>query len=246
MKRSYIVVVPLGIILLSYLLLLLPLDQLTKLSQEDGPIENAGAIFFGIASILFFSTFLYSKGQGLHFGNWHTKRQPVYILFALLFFVAMGEEISWGQRIFNLETPESLGRINTQKEINLHNLTFVNGQNPDGTLKSGWEALFTSHRIFYGIIFCWLVVLPLVQVYWRWFNRKLDPVNIEFHPVWIGLLALSILVIGKMIKLLVKEQSADWNHAISEITETNLALFIAFVGYLYLSEVREIQKRNLQ
>jgi hypothetical protein len=40
---------------------------------------------------------------------------------AVLFF-GMGEEISWGQRLFGIETPESLAKVNAQKEMNLHNL----------------------------------------------------------------------------------------------------------------------------
>jgi hypothetical protein len=35
-----------------------------------------------------------------------------------------GEEISWGQRVFDIETPQSLMARNAQKEMNLHNLTF--------------------------------------------------------------------------------------------------------------------------
>lgn len=41
---------------------------------------------------------------------------------SLAFFVFCGEEISWGQRIFNIETPEDLAAINNQDETNLHNI----------------------------------------------------------------------------------------------------------------------------
>ena len=34
------------------------------------------------------------------------------------------EEISWGQRIFDIDTPEALKEVNVQKEINIHNLVF--------------------------------------------------------------------------------------------------------------------------
>jgi hypothetical protein len=40
-----------------------------------------------------------------------------------------GEEISWGQRVFSIETPQALMERNAQQELNLHNLTFQwNGQ----------------------------------------------------------------------------------------------------------------------
>jgi hypothetical protein len=44
-------------------------------------------------------------------------------------FFGMGEEISWGQRIFNVETPEYFLTYNKQAETGLHNLVFeVNGR----------------------------------------------------------------------------------------------------------------------
>ncbi len=43
-------------------------------------------------------------------------------LLALLFFFGAGEEISWGQRIFNVESTEFFVKNNAQGEINLHNL----------------------------------------------------------------------------------------------------------------------------
>ncbi len=40
-----------------------------------------------------------------------------------LFFIAF-EEISWGQRLIGIDTPELIAEINLQKEINIHNLSF--------------------------------------------------------------------------------------------------------------------------
>lgn len=50
------------------------------------------------------------------------------IFAAVLFLFGAGEEISWGQRIFNVETPEWLEEKNRQDEMNLHNLE-INGIN---------------------------------------------------------------------------------------------------------------------
>jgi hypothetical protein len=46
----------------------------------------------------------------------------VSVLLGLLFIFGIGEEISWGQRIFGIETPELLQTYNKQKELNIHNL----------------------------------------------------------------------------------------------------------------------------
>lgn len=43
-------------------------------------------------------------------------------LLALFFFFGAGEEISWGQRIFNVESSEFFVQNNAQGETNLHNL----------------------------------------------------------------------------------------------------------------------------
>lgn len=44
------------------------------------------------------------------------------IFLGLVFLFGAGEEISWGQRIFNIKSPEFFMRNNTQMETNLHNL----------------------------------------------------------------------------------------------------------------------------
>ena len=44
-------------------------------------------------------------------------------LLALMLFFVAGEEISWGQRIFGVDTPEWFKVYNLQQETNIHNLT---------------------------------------------------------------------------------------------------------------------------
>lgn len=56
-----------------------------------------------------------------------TRSAPIWTVggFALLaagLGVVGFEEISWGQRIFALQTPEGLRQLNTQDEVNLHNI----------------------------------------------------------------------------------------------------------------------------
>ena len=44
------------------------------------------------------------------------------IFFGAVFIFGAGEEISWGQRIFNVESPDFFVKHNSQGETNLHNL----------------------------------------------------------------------------------------------------------------------------
>ena len=48
----------------------------------------------------------------------------VGVLSALLFAFGAGEELSWGQRLLHIPTPDFFARHNAQKELNLHNLVF--------------------------------------------------------------------------------------------------------------------------
>lgn len=96
-------------------------DSLSLIAKEDGIIENLSAIFFGLSSICFIvfavrSDFLKEKNR---------LRYTVTIGWAFLMFIFMGEEISWGQRIFDIATPDKLAEINKQKEINIHNIEFI-------------------------------------------------------------------------------------------------------------------------
>ncbi len=98
-------------------------NLLHKLSREDAPIENLTAVLYGISTICFLimaqrSSFLRQKDQGLRFA--------AILSWALLCFFIMGEEISWGQRIFNFQTPDELAVINVQSEFNIHNLAAFN------------------------------------------------------------------------------------------------------------------------
>jgi hypothetical protein len=49
-------------------------------------------------------------------------RKPSHFAFALGAFVMAMDEISWGQRIFDIKTPDILMQVNVQGELSLHNL----------------------------------------------------------------------------------------------------------------------------
>ncbi|MDA9714920.1 hypothetical protein N9V04_00785, partial [Bacteroidota bacterium] len=44
------------------------------------------------------------------------------LMLSIVFFLIAGEEISWGQRIFDLATPDYLSSVNEQDELNFHNI----------------------------------------------------------------------------------------------------------------------------
>jgi len=83
-------------------------------SREDGPIEYATFACFAVGSILAFVT-----AARLRPARPHVLAAAAL---GLVLLVAAGEEISWGQRLLDLETPDALVDGNRQDELNLHNI----------------------------------------------------------------------------------------------------------------------------
>lgn len=91
-----------------------------QLRREDGPFEYVTALAFFACSLIAIRFLL--KLKKMTPNGW--KRTLLIGLFAVIAignFVVAGEEISWGQRLLGLETPESWAQVNTQGEITLHN-----------------------------------------------------------------------------------------------------------------------------
>lgn len=88
--------------------------------QEDGPLENAQAALYLVASAVSLSVAASSA----------RRRQTLdallsFALTAALILVCL-EEVSWGQRALDLPTPEYFVAHNVQSELTLHNLEWIN------------------------------------------------------------------------------------------------------------------------
>ncbi len=89
-----------------------------KLVQEDSFVEYFGFIFLLATSIALFATcYQYFRRSQLN-----KTLAAVFLIAGIIFFWASGEEISWGQRIFKIDTPSILVQVNQQDELNLHNI----------------------------------------------------------------------------------------------------------------------------
>lgn len=85
---------------------------------EDGPLEWGTFVMFVLCGCLMIGrAFRLRKHRSALF-------VAVTAGAGLLFFFGAGEEISWGQRVFGIETPEWMNEHNKQGETNLHNLEF--------------------------------------------------------------------------------------------------------------------------
>ena len=83
----------------------------SALGKEDGGVEIAS-----VFAMLFFAFVAAAKAFGAS-----GKPRLVLLAIALLGIIGAGEEISWGQRIFNIESPAVFAKYNAQSETNLHN-----------------------------------------------------------------------------------------------------------------------------
>jgi len=113
---------------------------------EDGIIEYGTALMLFISAIIMaFRFFRIGRGQSF-------KWKLTVVVLAILFIFAAGEEISWGQRIFGVESSEFFKDNNAQQEMNLHNL--VVGETKINKLI--FSKMLTSILVIY------LIILPVL------------------------------------------------------------------------------------
>lgn len=211
-------------------------DQMAALMvREDQYFESVGALMFFIASIFFFLAFWNTRGDLKKSGLLRLK--PLILLgFALAFFFGGGEEISWGQRIFNIATPEEINAINDQGEITVHNLDF-------GGVNIPFETIFDL--LWMGYAFA----LPFAALFIKPFGRFIE----KYVPIshWgIGLLFAFNYLWAKVAKSIhaaaYTYNRVPFQQAVQEVKESNYALIFAAVAlFLYLA-ARESTSTNSQ
>jgi len=172
-NRSFIVIViciALGIIYIASGDLIFNDPQLKLINTEDGVIEYGSALFLTLSCIV--SVILVFKWRG------HKERMIMHSVFAFGFFAMAGEEISWGQRIFDLDTLEVIKDLNIQNENTLHNLL----------------GYFADH-LFIAVVFIYGTVMPYVAYINKFFHKFFDYIGIPIASLG---LALGFLIITMM------------------------------------------------
>ena len=195
---------------------------------EDHYFENVGAISLFVTSILFFYGFRVARRSLAK--TWSSLvKQFVYVGLALLFFFGAGEEISWGQRIFGIQTPQSLAQVNKQDELNLHNLTVMEN-----------SKLFSADRLFDVFWFLFGVLTPALALLSPAFKRLAS----KFIPIvyWgMSLLFLYNYLWAKLAKVLFKTaytfDKISLTQAIQEVKESNYAVIFILVALVAIWEL---------
>jgi len=187
-------------------------------TREDGIAETLQVVFYLSSLIMsLIASFRY----------WRRGDKLIGLLFlglsGALFFL-IGEEISWGQRIFGWQTSSTLASVNKQDETNLHNVYGVGS-----TFK--WIQLLVGA---YGTI------LPLLV--WRW--NRLRPYrnrlwSVVPHYTLIGYFVL--MFVWRIYRNLL-EPPQEFYFVISEYNEVmELALAAGFFMFL-IYQMRQLSK----
>ena len=144
--------------------------------QEDGFVEYSEAFLY-----------LFAGGFFAYMGAHKGFRNLWYWGYALLFFGVCGEEVSWGQRIYNIATPGSLAASNLQGEINLHNI--------DG---------LHQHHHLYGLLVCGVIwfVIPMTDRFLPFFRDLYRRFNMPIFPLWtapLPILGSIFMIVPRML-----------------------------------------------
>ncbi len=140
---------------------------------EDRFGEYATAAAYAASSVLFFFGALKSRGM---------IRVSGFVLAAICYLIG-GEEVSWGQRILHVRTPEFLMEINHQGETTIHNI---------GALQ------YTPFHMIAGI---GMLVLALAALFPRLLGPLANLGPVPSRPLWmVFVIASAVLILRPMPK----------------------------------------------
>jgi hypothetical protein len=171
--RLYLMIVALLIILFYSVFIFFDVETVMDLGDEDHFFEWLTCIFFLAASAVIFST--YFKRKNLFF-----------LILGIVFLIGAGEEISWGQRIFGIETPETMEKINFQKEITIHNIYLFHGITPEGKERYGLIRLLQINFLFKLCVMLFGIVLPFCVYHFKFISRINMKIQLPVPPISIG------------------------------------------------------------
>jgi hypothetical protein len=215
-------IIPFVYIVLSYTILLMGDTVYTHLTNEDGFFENLGALAFLAAAIMLILTFFRSRIREDHNCRSAVKLM-MYLILALAMFLAAGEEISWGQRIIGIDTPEAIRSVNTQDEINLHNLEMFQISYKRNALRWVWNLFWLTFTL----------AIPAAATIFK-SRRKFIARFIPVIPWTLGLIFLINYSIWRVIYSLAPVEV--YKNFPEEIMESNLAVLFLVTSIWIIRE----------
>ncbi len=193
LRKLIILLVIFLFICFNYSVLFLNEESIRRVAFEDGIIENSGALYFFISSILCFVLFgLNREGNDLLLIK--TNKNIFYLFFGIAFLFASGEEISWGQRIFGLAVPQAWTAVNVQKELTIHNLIYFQKKQETFFYFTNINTWFTA----FSLGFCFFI--PLLNKLSKKVSTFLQQIGLPVVRLEIGIFFLMTYVIFITVK----------------------------------------------
>lgn len=184
-------------------------ETLGYLCQEDVLVEPAQAVLYAISA----AVFVYAS-RGPRLGKLWTLG-----LAALSFWLA-GEEVSWGQRMFGVATPDWLAGRNVQQELNFHNL----------------DGLHQRVRLV-GVLFVGVLAfaIPLGYRWVAWVKALVERLEFPVFPLFAAptvAVAIAFMAVPRIKGAIVFE--------LDEISELLLAVAFAAFAFSHAATARSV------
>ena len=207
--------------------------DLLFLTFEDGFVEYLSVVFW-IMGILF--------AMGI---IWHNKYKKKIVAFVLLFvcFISSGEEISWGQRIFNIETPYFIAEANRQSELNFHNLYALSGGstwlNFFKTGEFDYQQIVDAQNLFRIGFIIFFFLFPLISNT-KYGGKILSKIGYYKPENYFTIIVGLYIVFSCLITI---GTSGSYAHSVQEIREMSFALFIGMYLFEFFYYTKKLKQR---
>jgi hypothetical protein len=139
---------------------------------EDGVYESMGALAVFLGAAIAFWAFWQSAN------NNRLKRNFWLLFLSIALAVLAGEEVSWGQRMFDIELSQEVMAKNFQGELNLHNSKILNTHNT-----------FLSRLLAQGLL-VYLILIPIFLTAFPTAGRLACRLRVPIPGLDIALVAL--------------------------------------------------------
>lgn len=195
-------------------------DMIPVFTRRDDDAPGGHIVEHGTVVVLIpgiaagFAVFLARR----HLPDWRLGWWVLMWTLACVYFA--GEEVSWGQHLFDWETPESYKAINRQQEMNLHNTTSWLNEKPR------------------ALVELWIMIAGFALPLWRLAaGTRLDPARLGYWlwPTVVAAPSAALFLLFRVHKWVADSTGARVTNWLSEseVREYYIALFLS----LYLLSI---------
>lgn len=167
------------IILTSYVIVVyvISAEKAFHFIREDGIVENVQVFSYLVSACLLIYFFIKSKSETSRY-LFRTKMNWFYLLLGIYCLLILGEELSWGERIFDINTPE---RYKELGGISLHNREY---------LFTLFGINITAARIYFPFVILYFVLIPVINEYSGKMRGFFSRISLPVIPIFIAVFIL--------------------------------------------------------